>query len=62
MLHRRRFLQLGSLGLSTFSFAGFTAGKAAVRKPIVISTWDAGIEANKAAWKVLRSGGRAQQS
>ncbi|MEK7200211.1 MAG: isoaspartyl peptidase/L-asparaginase, partial [Bacteroidota bacterium] len=59
MLHRRRFLQLGSLGLGTFSFAGFTAGKAAVRKPIVISTWDAGIEANKAAWKVLRSGGRA---
>lgn len=59
MLHRRRFLQLGSLGLGAFSFAGFTAGKAAVRKPIVISTWDAGIEANKAAWKVLRSGGRA---
>ena len=26
---------------------------------MVISTWDAGIEANKAAWKVLRSGGRA---
>ncbi|MDP1811250.1 MAG: N(4)-(beta-N-acetylglucosaminyl)-L-asparaginase [Sediminibacterium sp.] len=59
MLHRRRFLQLGSLGLGTFSFAGSTAGKAAARKPIVISTWDAGIEANKAAWKVLRSGGRA---
>jgi len=31
----------------------------ASRKPIVISTWDAGIEANKAAWKVLRNGGRA---
>ncbi|MDP1763513.1 MAG: N(4)-(beta-N-acetylglucosaminyl)-L-asparaginase [Sediminibacterium sp.] len=59
MLHRRRFLQLGSLGLGTFSFAGSTAAKAAARKPIVISTWDAGIEANKAAWKVLRSGGRA---
>ncbi|MCK9402474.1 MAG: N(4)-(beta-N-acetylglucosaminyl)-L-asparaginase [Chitinophagaceae bacterium] len=59
MLHRRRFLQLGSLGLGAFSFAGSTAGKAAARKPIVISTWDAGIEANKAAWKVLRSGGRA---
>lgn len=59
MLHRRRFLQLGSLGLTSFSFAGFTAGKAAVRKPIVISTWDAGIAANDAAWKILRSGGRA---
>ena len=59
MLHRRRFLQLGSLGLSSFSFAGFTADIKAVRKPIVISTWDAGIEANKAAWKVLSKGGRA---
>lgn len=27
--------------------------------PIVISTWDAGLEANKAAWKILSSGGRA---
>ncbi len=59
MLHRRRFLQLSSLGLSSFSFSGFTTVKHATRKPIVISTWDAGIEANKAAWKVLRNGGRA---
>ena len=28
-------------------------------EPIVISTWDAGLEANKAAWKVLSGGGRA---
>ena len=28
-------------------------------KPIVISTWDAGLEANKGAWKVLSAGGRA---
>lgn len=27
--------------------------------PIVISTWDAGLEANKAAWKILIGGGRA---
>jgi N4-(beta-N-acetylglucosaminyl)-L-asparaginase len=59
MLHRRKFLQLGSLGISTFSFSSFTAGKAAARKPIVISTWNEGIAANNAAWKVLRSGGRA---
>lgn len=58
MLHRRRFLQLGSLGLTSFSFAGFrSAGPA--RKPIVISTWDTGIAANAAAWQVLRNGGRA---
>lgn len=61
MLHRRRFLQLGSLGLSSFSFAGFSSPKTAgpVRKPIVISTWNEGINANKAAWQVLRNGGRA---
>ncbi|MBN8718794.1 MAG: N(4)-(beta-N-acetylglucosaminyl)-L-asparaginase [Sediminibacterium magnilacihabitans] len=59
MLHRRRFLQLGSLGLSAFSFSSFRSMPTASRKPIVISTWDAGIEANKAAWKVLRNGGRA---
>ena len=27
--------------------------------PIVISTWDTGLEANKAAWKILMAGGRA---
>ncbi len=59
MLQRRKFLQLSSLGLSAFSFSSFTAGKAAVRKPIVISTWQEGIAANNAAWKILRSGGRA---
>lgn len=32
---------------------------AAAVQPIVISTWDFGIPANQAAWKVLSSGGRA---
>lgn len=58
MLHRRKFLQLGSLGLGSFSLSSF-AGKMAPRRPIVISTWDAGIPANAAAWKVLGKGGRA---
>ena len=59
MLHRRRFLQLGSLGLGAFSFTGFKSALNSARKPIVISTWDAGIQANKAAWNVLSKGGRA---
>ena len=59
MLHRRRFLQLGSLGLGAFSFTGFKSAVNSARKPIVISTWDAGIQANKAAWNVLSKGGRA---
>jgi N4-(beta-N-acetylglucosaminyl)-L-asparaginase len=58
MLARRKFLQLSSLGLSAISFSGFSLKKA-VQKPIVISTWDAGINANKAAWNVLRNKGRA---
>lgn len=28
-------------------------------RPVVISTWDAGLRANKAAWEVLGNGGRA---
>jgi N4-(beta-N-acetylglucosaminyl)-L-asparaginase len=61
MIHRRRFLQLGSLGagifLSNKLFAAprFSTGKI----PLVISTWDAGFNANKAAWQVLRNDGRA---
>ncbi len=55
---RRKFLQLSSLGIGSFSFSGFTPS-ADARKPIVISTWDAGIAANKAAWEVLGKGGRA---
>ncbi|WP_262712355.1 isoaspartyl peptidase/L-asparaginase [Arachidicoccus ginsenosidivorans] len=62
MLPRRRFLQLSTLGLggiiSSASF-GKTASLKSVNKPIVISTWDAGIAANVDAWKVLSNGGRA---
>ena len=58
MLARRKFLQLGSLGLSAISFSSFKL-KPTVRKPIVISTWGEGIAANQAAWNVLKTGGRA---
>ena len=59
MLNRRNFLHLSSLGIGgLFSNDLFAAGKARYR-PLVISTWDAGIDANKAAWQVLRSKGRS---
>lgn len=58
MLHRRNFLQLSSLGLSALTFSSFR-GRAAGKKPLVISTWQTGLAANKAAWQVLRNGGRA---
>lgn len=39
------------------------SGKETIRPvaghPVVISTWDVGVEANKGAWKVLSNGGRA---
>lgn len=57
MSSRRNFLKVAALGgLSPLtSFAGNTT----VNKPVVISTWRFGIQANVEAWKVLSSGGRA---
>jgi N4-(beta-N-acetylglucosaminyl)-L-asparaginase len=36
-----------------------TQSSAAVLNPVVISTWDAGLAANKAAWTILTANGRA---
>lgn len=59
MLNRRNFLQLGSLGAAgIFSNKLFAASSKPLR-PIVISTWDAGIAANRRAWEILGKGGRA---
>lgn len=59
MLNRRGFVQLTSLGLGSL-LAGRSFGQAKKGlKPIVISTWSEGINANKAAWQILRKGGRA---
>jgi N4-(beta-N-acetylglucosaminyl)-L-asparaginase len=63
MFNRRKFIQT-----SFFSGLGALLGKSASAapqnvaikgKPVVISTWDAGLRANKAAWEVLTKGGRA---
>ncbi len=63
MFNRRKFLQsslLSSLGL-VIGRKGLAEDNYPVvtNNPIVISTWDAGLEANKAAWQVLNNGGRA---
>ncbi|ANI88455.1 glycosylasparaginase [Arachidicoccus ginsenosidimutans] len=62
MMQRRKFLQMGSLGAGGFLFsknlkANFKNN--AVTKPLVITTWNTGIDANVEAWKVLSTGGRA---
>jgi len=65
MASRRKFLQTSLLGsipmlLNKRNFASvIELNESAKGNPIVVSTWDAGIDANKAAWKVLSGGGRA---
>lgn len=65
MTGRRKFLQTSLFGsmamlLNKKQFAqGEYYEQSLKGNPIVISTWDAGIEANKAAWQILNSGGRA---
>ena len=63
MINRRKFITSSVLGsaavLSGKMVAGEENNNPVKGKAIVISTWDAGLEANKAAWKVLGAGGRA---
>lgn len=64
MFNRRKFIQLSAASaslaaLSKSAFAKTLIPTPASTLPIVISTWDFGIAANKAAWDVLEKGGRA---
>ncbi|MCH5598371.1 N(4)-(beta-N-acetylglucosaminyl)-L-asparaginase [Niabella ginsengisoli] len=59
MMNRKRFLQLSALtGIAT-TFVNKATSQAnnKVSGPVVISTWDAGLRANKGAWEVLGNGG-----
>ena len=60
MSTRRQFLQtsalLGALGSAA---AGLLASPVGPRGARVVSTWDFGVGANQAAWKVLAAGGTA---
>lgn len=58
MTSRRKFIKLSALGASLLASKGVSA-KSTVDKPIVLSTWNFGLEANVEAWKVLSKGGRA---
>ena len=63
MINRRKFIHASAFT----SFAALLANKVQAMssqeiitgKPVVISTWDAGIAANKAAWEVLSKNGKA---
>src|SRR5579871_1298776 len=57
MVTRRFFL--GAAGLTAPLLCGANTAVTTTMKPLVISTWDFGIPANKAAWSVLAAGGRS---
>ncbi len=68
MNSRRNFLVNTTLALASVPLAKTVEAQPSnkqsmmnvnVKKPIVISTWSHGIPANEAAWKVIKSGGRA---
>src|SRR6185503_11948136 len=63
MINRRKFIHTSAFT----SFAAFLTNKVQAMpsqeiitgNPVVISTWDAGLAANKAAWEVLNKKGKA---
>lgn len=66
MFNRRKFIKATALSASALAVSQDFSVLAADKKitpinnnPIVISTWDFGIAANQAAWKVLSANGRA---
>jgi N4-(beta-N-acetylglucosaminyl)-L-asparaginase len=52
-------LGIGAVALSFQPKFSKATNNPSVNKPIVLSTWDFGMQANKEAWKVLSTGGRA---
>ncbi len=67
MHSRRKFIKQSIVGAASLSAVATaiscdnnsSAAKGPGKKPIVISTWDFGVAANKAAWEVLGNNGRA---
>ncbi len=63
MINRRKFIQASAFSSLAMAVSKFTSGNphpiTIKGKPVVISTWDAGLRANKAAWEILSKGGRA---
>ncbi len=65
MINRRTFLSSSLIGLPLLASPDLAIPKKSntiYKRPIVVSTWDSGLRANAAAWKVLGKGGRAIDS
>ncbi|GEO11279.1 isoaspartyl peptidase/L-asparaginase family protein [Segetibacter aerophilus] len=59
MIKRRDFLQLSTFGITSLISPKTFHTSQKGNKPIVISTWKEGINANKAAWQILSNKGKA---
>lgn len=60
MKSRREFIKIAALGGSLAPLNGVAASDfTPPTKPLVLSTWNFGLEANVEAWKILSTGGRA---
>jgi isoaspartyl peptidase/L-asparaginase-like protein (Ntn-hydrolase superfamily) len=55
---RRKFIKLGAAAASLPIASAFAKSRM-VTKPVVISTWNFGLQANEAAWAILSKGGKA---
>ena len=58
MISRKRFLKTAAFG-SLLPLSKMRVNKAgtAVNKPLILSTWNFGLEANKKGWEILKAGG-----
>ncbi|HEX7016598.1 MAG TPA: N(4)-(beta-N-acetylglucosaminyl)-L-asparaginase [Cyclobacteriaceae bacterium] len=59
MKSRREFLKMATAGAAVAPFRAMANVDAPPMKPVVISTWNFGMNANREAWKILSTGGRA---
>jgi N4-(beta-N-acetylglucosaminyl)-L-asparaginase len=55
-MNRKNFIQLSSFGLAALKLSKLGSS---MQKPIVISTWDSGMQVNAEAWKILSANGKS---
>jgi len=58
MIKRRNFIQLSTAGIGSLVTSKIFGAVKNGHKPIVVSTWKEGLNANKAAWQILSKNGR----
>ena len=66
MANRRNFIKTAAVGSIALALNKFQSSEETtleeigiINKPIVLSTWNFGVQANGAAWEILKNNGRA---